>query len=280
MPYGALKDLCLDPAPFSHLLTERRIIMKKNILLVLLSLFLIFFINGNVFADDDDDDDDCNMEMLYSSESRIAVNELPGDANWVHIIDQPGSYYLTENIIVQSINQGAIFVSADNVTIDLNGFTIYGGSARNQGISGDTIKNFTVLNGNILGFQGVGIYAQNTDNFHAQNLRIECDPNSLTSGIRSGTNSFITNCSVKNCLSAGIDVSGNGGFISQCVTNSTGYYGIYLNGSGTVAGCVVNGNSSYGIVIKNGTGLIRGNSITNTAGIDATGSTLINNHIK
>src|SRR5436305_10093862 len=47
-------------------------------------------------------------------------------------ITQPGSYKLTGNLVVPSLLNG-ILISASDVTLDLNGFTITGGSQGSGG---------------------------------------------------------------------------------------------------------------------------------------------------
>jgi hypothetical protein len=56
------------------------------------------------------------MKTLDQIEPRIAISSAP------YVITQQASYYLTTNITVSSGN--AITIHADNVTLDLNGFTI------------------------------------------------------------------------------------------------------------------------------------------------------------
>ena len=66
-------------------------------------------------------------------------------------ISSSGSYYLTGNITVNSGD--AITITCDNVTLDLNGFTI--SSTQNPATNGNaillsgSIKNITILNGSI-----------------------------------------------------------------------------------------------------------------------------------
>jgi hypothetical protein len=98
----------------------------------------------------------------------LAGNVTPGDAAGYPItITQPGHYVLKSNLVVPANNAG-IYVTADNVTIDLNGFSIVGqGSCtRNatsyavtctttaQGPAGVTSMNnaLIVRNGRIQGF--------------------------------------------------------------------------------------------------------------------------------
>jgi hypothetical protein len=87
------------------------------------------------------------------------------------VICQSGSYRLSGNVTVPDANTSAIQISADNVTLDLNGFSILGpvgcggnpvtctqGSAAAVGI-GNLFgnSNITVSNGTIRGLGGYGI---------------------------------------------------------------------------------------------------------------------------
>ncbi|MEL6329151.1 MAG: hypothetical protein AAFR38_05780 [Planctomycetota bacterium] len=86
-----------------------------------------------------------------------AVN-TPGDADSVFKITQPGSYVLTADVVVPA-GQVGVDIAANEVSIDLNGFTIRGDGTAEAGISpaiGDTpgIVSFyglRVSNGRISG---------------------------------------------------------------------------------------------------------------------------------
>ncbi len=77
-------------------------------------------------------------------------------------ISASGSYYLTTNITVASGN--AITITADNVTLDLNGFTLVSTNPAATGygilLSGGR-ANITILNGHIAGqvTQSGGVYS-------------------------------------------------------------------------------------------------------------------------
>src|SRR3954470_21985484 len=62
------------------------------------------------------------MKTLQDVEPRTPIQSLSGSAAASYVITQPGSYYLTGNI-VRTPNKHGIQVLADNVTIDLAGFT-------------------------------------------------------------------------------------------------------------------------------------------------------------
>lgn len=54
-------------------------------------------------------------------------NVTPGDsAGFPVTISLPGSYRLSGNLTVPDADTDAILITADNITLDLNGFTIAG----------------------------------------------------------------------------------------------------------------------------------------------------------
>ena len=74
----------------------------------------------------------------------LSVANTPGNAQFVYIIDQPGSYYLADNLIGVPGKRG-IWVLAKDVTLDLNGFTIDGTNGAGDGIQGDADSDRTVI---------------------------------------------------------------------------------------------------------------------------------------
>ncbi len=101
-----------------------------------------------------------------------SVNGLPGcpHAGFPVTICQSGSYRLSGNLTVPDANTDAIFINANSVTLDLNGFTIAGpvtctqgppvtcsGSGSGDGIDSRIGAHITVRNGNIHGMGSRGI---------------------------------------------------------------------------------------------------------------------------
>ncbi|RMD64345.1 MAG: hypothetical protein D6824_04110, partial [Planctomycetota bacterium] len=66
-------------------------------------------------------------KTLTEVEPRIAVSadNTPGDADSVFKITQSGSYYLLGDVVGERLKFG-IEITAPNVTLDLNGFTLQG----------------------------------------------------------------------------------------------------------------------------------------------------------
>src|SRR6266571_8801026 len=68
-------------------------------------------------------------EVLINQNAALAGNVTPGDTpGFPVIISVAGSYKLSGNLTVPDANTTAILITADNVTIDLNGFSIVGPS--------------------------------------------------------------------------------------------------------------------------------------------------------
>src|SRR5580698_5126890 len=107
------------------------------------------------------------MLTLSQVQPRTPVDSIhtPGDSVNEFIISQPGSYYLATNVFGVSSQEG-INISANNVTLDLNGFSVIGPSTADSGIiilAGSS--NSIVRNGTITGwgtfFDGVQSTANN-----------------------------------------------------------------------------------------------------------------------
>src|SRR5579871_4440425 len=109
-----------------------------------------------------------------------SVNGLPGcpHSGFPILICQSGSYRLSGNLSITTPDTSGILVSADNVTLDLNGFAITGPVACKPGTypvqcSGTTgvgvafgvfamfdFDNVTIRNGTVRGIDGDGIHAE------------------------------------------------------------------------------------------------------------------------
>ena len=99
------------------------------------------------------------MKSLAQIEPRTIVNSAntPGDGTSLFIISQPGSYYLTTNLVGVSGKNG-INIAANCVTLDLNGFALLGGPGSSSAIyilGAQT--NITVRNGTISGWGSSGV---------------------------------------------------------------------------------------------------------------------------
>ena len=203
----------------------------------------------------------------------------PGDsAGFPVTLSQSGSYVLTSNLNVP-VDTNGIVITAPDVTINLNGFTVAG----NGGDSGHGITSYvsgvgfqdhiTVLNGVVkeMGLDGIRIDDQSlVKAIHAHdnaNDGIDVGSGSTVSG-----NTAYANGSYGIAAFSGSSISGN-------TVNNNGDDGIHAD-----LGCTVNDNSAYyngddGIVASSGN-TIMGNTVYDNSddGIFAyAGCTLIGN---
>jgi hypothetical protein len=209
------------------------------------------------------------MKSLDQIEARTPISSTPFS------ISSAGSYYLTKNLAVTSGD--AITITANNVTVDLNGFAITSTEASPAGaavlISG-TRTNIHVSNGNISGnvaynagtYSGTGfaygIYCSGVP----KNIRVSRVGVSgcLVHGIylSVGSSSVVEFCTVQ--------VIGSQGIVADSVTNSTAdFCGSYAIFGTTVANCyaegALNGTGIRAFVVQNSWGLSYGTGYGITA---------------
>lgn len=174
------------------------------------------------------------MKTMVEVEPRMAINSVntPGDADATPStfkITQPGSYYLTGNIVGEEGKHG-IEVRAAGVTIDLNGFAVTGVARSLSGIllaTGGT----EVRNGTVRLWGSDGISGNNTSS-------------NRVIGVRAIANGGI-----------GID-TGNYSEARDCVSESNGFHGIAVYAFGRVDACNAKSNAGDGIYAGNSNNII------------------------
>ena len=199
--------------------------------------------------------------VSYAADGKIKIGQTPS-TTFPIVIDQSGSYVLTSNLQV-STNFNCIQISADNVTLDLNGFALVGpgsGSA-GHGIYGGSSNNITVMNGTVRDFMGSGIYFL-SDAHKIQLKDLKCTNNGQrgisvrystivnciaedngTDGILARY-STIRDCTSHNNTEDGIDVVYS--TVLNCQIHSNDNRGIYSRQS-TITSCTISGSGSHGI---------------------------------
>jgi hypothetical protein len=170
------------------------------------------------------------MKTLAQVEPRIAITNS-GPVT----ISRPGSYYLTTNISASFST--CINIVTNNVTIDLNGFSLLT-SDPSPGSTGIYIINglhdISVLNGHIVG--GV------TNNGGVYNGPGFFDGIYLNGG---GRNIKVSQVSVSGCLYRGIIIGvGVTSTIEDCQVDTVGSYGLWAT---TIRNCMASGCGDTGI---------------------------------
>lgn len=215
-------------------------------------------------------------KTLTQIEPRTEINSVntPGDADSTFRITQPGSYYLSGNILANA--KYAIEIVAANVTIDLNGFRVGGTNGALGGIvtDGDFLEGITVKNGTVLGFAGSGIDLRragtgSSDNnngakvvdVHVSSVTgvgividsgaiMRCSTSSaLAGGIETLDEVSIADCQISGATNgAGISVSGSGHVTIERVTVRSCEQGfsLFAGGSTVVRGCLAESCAEFG----------------------------------
>lgn len=240
------------------------------------------------------------MKPLSEVEPRRVLNTLPGDPTHVVVVSEPGSYYLTADIVGVP-NKRGIAIAADDVVIDLNGFALRGPSNLSEvGIVAiGQRENITIRNGTIRdwGYASLAIGGHMRDCLFedlavidniAGSLEQSDVNNSIFRNIRvKGTGEVgITagdNCVVSHCTVEGTSVGILATFstvISDCVTIECGT-GISLFSNGVVERCTTRtsqtGNNTVGIVVGTGSIVRDCSTVGAFIGIESNGFARIEN---
>jgi parallel beta-helix repeat protein len=212
------------------------------------------------------------MLTLSQIEPRTPVDAthtgIGGSAEF--LITQPGSYYLTTNVVGVSSLHG-INISANNVTLDLNGFSLQGSSSAYDAIYiHASYTNVTVRNGNISGWSNASSTYGYGVECYANNVILErLNVSANRYGIYLDSSGVVRDCNCHNNAATGIYVVT--GKVSGCEALNNAAIGIYVV-AGTVSDCDALTNASYGIEVGNNCTVKDCTSDNNYDGIYVSGS--------
>ncbi len=202
------------------------------------------------------------------------------------VISSSGSYRLGGNIAGCAGKDG-IQVTADDVSLDLAGFTVRGVGTFNNGIVGSNPR-LTLTNGDIIGWT-FGADLSNSADARIEHLIVSSNVSvglilgagdvvsdvTITgngAGVFSQVNGVhISGCSVLNNTGTGIGLYGDGSTVERCEIGNNGQSGI--TGSGQRARIVDNhvyGNGLYGIQFS-GNCAIENNDVENNVSSSGAG---------
>jgi len=166
-------------------------------------------------------------------EPRIAIQSLPGDASALHIISQPGSYYLEGNIKANSaIASNGILVNADGpVTIDGRGFSMTGMQGDGAAILIGLLQNGLVVIANVeIEGWDYGIQVAQGARTHTYGnitLKRGYISESSVNGILAVDSVVnIDESTIQGCGQDGV-VLGDHSFIADSFFNNNGRYGVW-----------------------------------------------------
>ena len=220
---------------------------KSMLVLAMVTAFITFglFLPGLVGAGDLEPppeavdgggDPVSTMKTLDEVEPRIPIS--PTDS-FPFTIDSSGSYYLTGDL---SVGGAGININADNVTIDLMGYTLSGNNA-GIGIILTGYSNVEIRNGTIRDFT-IGIFENSISGRGHRVIGVRVISNSWR-GIYIGSGAAL----IKNCI----------------VTGSGGDYGIYATGGSIITGNTAYDNGGIGIIGRYGS-IVTGNTAYDNGG--------------
>jgi parallel beta-helix repeat protein len=222
------------------------------------------------------------MKTLDQVAPRTAISSIPFS------ISASGSYYLTASL---STNSGSgITITADNVTVDLNGFALAGAPGSVNGIFVSGVHNNIVIeNGVVSSWGTAGFSMFNARNSCVRNVQVFGNG---TAGISFGSYGRVEGCTsssngttgfiigfgsvVKGCTAATNGGTGfmvdDGSAVIDCTATDNTLLGINAYDVNSVTGtliqrCAVHGNDGGGIAVGAGGGVI------NCSVVDSTGST-------
>lgn len=181
------------------------------------------------------------MKTLQQVEPRVPISSLP------YRISLPGSYYMTTNLTGSAGGTNGITIATDNVTLDLNGFTLSGVPGSGHGIAVEWASEFYskvgVYNGIV---ERWGNHGVNT--FYARSGCVQgigAVSNGLY-GIYAGTSFIVVDCSAIRNGATGIAVEA-GSVLARCVASWNAVTGIYGGAGSTITHCSAQDNNSRGI---------------------------------
>jgi hypothetical protein len=195
-----------------------------------------------------------------TGEVRTLIPEPGESVTFPIVIDEAGSYLLTQNLTVDD-STDCIRIDANNVTLDLNGFSLInteGNSTTSSGISMESQLNVTIRNGSIAGFF-YGVEVETSSMVTVEDLRLQaCKSRGISLGINSSTAGTVRRCQVNQ----------TGGSLGPESPNEV--YGIYfLGGQCLIEDNVVSNvlespvQDSFGIFEVAGTGWVLRNRVIN-----------------
>ena len=198
------------------------------------------------------------------AEPRSAIRQPDSPAGFPIVLSQPGSYYLAENIAGVDGKNG-IEISADNVSLDLSGFTIAGsGAASLNGIRVTAAYvNVRVSNGTVHGWGQTGILSPAYGSRFHDLIVYETGGN----GITISGHTTLTDCTVSYSGGEGIQIVAGTSEVARCNIYNTALRGIRVSGGDariTDNHVTYPGPGAAGIWLEGERNVAQGNTVENS----------------
>ena len=174
------------------------------------------------------------MKTLQQVEPRTPISSLP------FTITNRGSYYVTTNL---NSGGGGIIIETNDVSVDLNGFTLTSNGSL-FGIAVLSARNNLVVRNGIFRNWGSGVGAGLTTHSTFEDLHVT---GGSGAGINTGNYCQVLRCTVSGNTNAGI-FAGDYCTISECHASGNANNGIRTGDHGQVIGSTASGNTNAGIL--------------------------------
>ena len=195
------------------------------------------------------------FKTLDEVEARTPVgpDTTPGDLDSVYRIAQPGSYYLTGPLLAEPGKRG-IEIAANYVTLDLNGFTLFGAGgttgialgSSDEGGSAFPQDGVVIRNGFIQGWSADGIQAAFNLGLIERVTIDGCGGSGIDVPAIVGLS--IEDCTVTRCGAAGISNEGVATTIARTRIIGNGGDGVESLGEGLdISDCMIAQNGMRGV---------------------------------
>ena len=222
-----------------------------------------------------------SMKTLAQVEPRLPISSVP------FTITNSGSYYAATNL-TPAANQNGIIIAADNVTVDLEGFTLSGGGGGSgEGISLSGARaNLVIRNGTVRNWPGSGINLTTAGSSQVllQSLKV-------ISNVFSGC-ALLSSARVIDCLALGNGSKGfsvtSGCLVEHCRAAGNGLDGIFAGDNCRIMNneCVSNGKAggyNGGVHLLGTNNIVQENVCTDNVrglAVDGPGNVIAANVIK
>ncbi len=191
----------------------------------LIAVFVLALLAPSAFAVD-------GTVLINQSTITNGLTGCPTGGHFPIVVCQSGSYRLSSNLTVPDAVTDAIDVTADNVTIDLNGFSILGPTVC-------TVTSFGVVG--------------------------TCAPTGIGKGIASLNASIVVvNGQIKGMGSFGIGLIGSKSRVQNILATNNGAAGIVVANSSLVSSCTATFNGGVGIAVSDQS-VLTGNIVSNNS---------------
>ena len=165
-------------------------------------------------------------------------------------ITGPGYYYVTRTLNGPT-GSGGIIIDASDVTLDLGGFTLFGGLNPRDGIDAGVGPNIVIRNGAVRGWAN-GIIA---DQAHVDHV----EASNNTNGFIISADSEVNDCKASRNGQTGI--TADHAVVRRCTISGNGN-GVVATGNSLIEDNRVSGHSVAGIVVNGNNNTIRDNELS------------------